>query len=113
MDEFLANAARLLESAQNAACSGGLASPLSILIARDGGIRTVTATDWPLESLALEHGARMAYRISRHEGRVRVEGRQGSRRCLLESDAHQVRRHCPAVAAAAHGADSLLRISLT
>lgn len=85
MDEFLANAGQLLESAQAA---GGAAaeSPVSILIGHNGAIRAVSASDWPLDSLAREYGARMAYRISRSGRMVRVEGRHGARRCLLEAE---------------------------
>ena len=45
----------------------------------------LAANDWPLQSLAQHHGARMVYRVSRQDGAVRVEGRAGSRACLLES----------------------------
>lgn len=118
MDEFLANAGQLLESARAAGGAEGTGGaqggmPLAILIGQDGSIRAVSGSDWPLESLAREHGARMAYRISRSGRTVRVEGRHGMRRCLLEAEAP------------AHGAQqraggrnpayctSLLRISFT
>ena len=58
---------------------------MTILIANDGGIRMFADSDWPLDSLALHHGAQAAYRVSEERGSVRVAGRQGSRRCLLES----------------------------
>jgi hypothetical protein len=58
---------------------------MTILIGVEGGIRLCADSDWPLDSLAAEHGARTAYRVSHRNGSVRVEGREGSRRCLLES----------------------------
>jgi hypothetical protein len=41
-------------------------------------------SDWPLDSLMLDRGARAGYRVSPRGRSVRVEGREGSRRCLLE-----------------------------
>lgn len=58
---------------------------MTILIGEDGAIRMCTDSDWPLDSLALHHGARAAYRVTGGKGKVRVEGREGSQRCVLES----------------------------
>jgi hypothetical protein len=58
---------------------------MTILIGPEGHIRMVADSDWPLESLARHHGAQSAYRVSEETGRIRVEGRDGMRRCLLES----------------------------
>ncbi len=84
MDEFLRNGQNLLETAGAARAGAGVSGPLSILIGADGAIRTIQHTDWPLESLAREHGARLAYRVSRASGKVRVEGRGPGRTLLLE-----------------------------
>jgi hypothetical protein len=43
-------------------------------------------SDWPLDTLAAERGARAAYRITHGAGQVRVEGRQGARTCVLEAE---------------------------
>lgn len=86
MDEFLSNGQSLLETAEAAARSAQPATQTAILIGRDGSIRTVSSSDWPLESLAAEHGARMAYRVSHGHGRARVEGRSGCRSFLLETE---------------------------
>ena len=88
MDEFLRNGQSLLEAAHNRDETGTLA----ILIGRDGSFRAIEHSDWPLESLAAEHGARMAYRVSKRGGNVRVEGRSGTRTLVLEqtlSDPHR------------------------
>lgn len=58
---------------------------MTILIGADGAIRMWSESDWPLDSLVLHHGARAGYRVSGHNGTVRVEGREGPRRCLLET----------------------------
>ena len=49
------------------------------------GIRMIADSDWPLDSLLWHHGAHTAYRVTGNGGAVRVEGREGSRRCVLES----------------------------
>ncbi len=62
------------------------AQDLSILVGQDGSVRAVAATDWPLASLAAEHGARLAYRVIRAPGKVRVEGRSSVRTVVLEAE---------------------------
>ena len=58
---------------------------MTILISQDGAIQLLVDSDWPLDSLALHHGARSAFRVSAERGAFRVEGREGSRTCVLES----------------------------
>ena len=60
---------------------------MTILIGQNG-IRMIADSDWPLESLLWHHGAHTAYRVTEAGGSVRVEGREGSRRCVLESSSH-------------------------
>jgi hypothetical protein len=60
---------------------------MTILIGPNG-IRMIADSDWPLESLLWEHGAQTGYRVTGSGGAVRVEGREGSRRCVLESSSH-------------------------
>ena len=82
----LAEQARnILDAAESASRSGQACTEMTILIGPEGHIRTVADSDWPLESLARHHGAQSAYRVSEETGRIRVEGRDGMRRCLLES----------------------------
>jgi hypothetical protein len=78
---FAQRAQELLE----AAVAGPVASEMTVLIGQDGGIQLSVDSDWPLESLARESGARAAYRVSSRDGGVRVEGREGWRTCVLES----------------------------
>ncbi len=58
---------------------------MTVLIGNDGGVRLCVNSDWPLDSLAREQGARAAYRVQFRGGGVRVEGREGLRTCVLES----------------------------
>jgi hypothetical protein len=69
----------------DAAESAGSCSNTTILIGHDGHIKMFADSDWPLDSLTWHHGAKTAYRVSEQYGSVKVEGREGSRTCLLES----------------------------
>lgn len=85
----LAERAReILEAAENASRQGQVCSEMTILIGPEGHIRMVVDSDWPLDSLARHHGAQSAYRVSEQTGSIRVEGRDGTRHCVLESVAH-------------------------
>jgi len=78
---FAQRAQELLE----AAVAGPGGSVMTVLIGHDGAIELCADSDWPLESLARERGARSAYRVSSDRRGVRVEGREGLRTCVLES----------------------------
>jgi hypothetical protein len=82
--DFLENAERIFETAT----SGDAARPgnLDIMIGQDGAIRIVMGSDWPLNSLQAEHGAKAAYRVSRSGSQVRVEGKSWNGSCLLQSE---------------------------
>ncbi len=82
MDLFLANAEKILETAGAARD----AAELTILVEPQGQIRMIADSDWPLESLRLERGATMAYRVSGSSGQVVVEGRSTNASCRLEKD---------------------------
>lgn len=83
MSRFAEHAQNILDAAESA----GTCSDMTILLGPDG-IRMIADSDWPLDSLLWHHGAETAYRVSEHRGSVRVEGREGSRRCVLESVSH-------------------------
>ena len=76
---------QLLEAAENAVQAGHAPSDLTILISPEGSVHMVAESDWPLDTLQLHHGARMAYRVSQIAAFVRIEGRAGSRTCLFET----------------------------
>jgi hypothetical protein len=69
----------------DAAVKGPSVSEITVLIGHDGAIQLCVDSDWPLDSLALERGARSAYRVRSDRSGVRVEGREGLRTCILES----------------------------
>lgn len=74
-----------MDAAESASSHGESCSDMTILITAEGAIRMVADSDWPLDSLAWHHGAQSAYRVSDRRGSVRVEGREGSKTCVLES----------------------------
>lgn len=85
MSRFLDNAERILDAAESAVQAGHAPTDMAILITAEGGIRMVADSDWPLDSLQLHYGAKMAYRVSQSGSAVRVEGRADSRTCLFET----------------------------
>ena len=85
MSLFAEHVQQLLDAAQSAASRGEACSEMTILMGQDNGIHMITGSDWPLDSLALDRGARAAYRITDLNGRIRVEGRQGPRHCVMET----------------------------
>ncbi len=93
MNRFLDNASRIFETAETVAGTGTPPSDMTILIGAGGGISLVADSDWPLDSLTMNTGAAMVYRVRQQNGRVLVEGRAGSRACRLESvSSNQVAR---------------------
>jgi hypothetical protein len=89
VSRFLNDAMNLLEAAEQAAQAGNGASDLTILISQQGGIHMIAGSDWPLDSLQFHHGARTAYRVSECASKVRVEGRESGRSCVLETESSQ------------------------
>jgi len=81
------HAREIMDAAESASRQGEACSEMTILIGPQGNIRMVADSDWPLDSLVWHHGAQSAYRVSERTGSIRVEGRDGTRRCLLESAA--------------------------
>ena len=84
MSRFAQHAQNILEAAESAGSHSGMSPDLTILLGPNG-IHMIADSDWPLDSLLSHHGAETAYRVSEHRGSVRVEGREGSRICVLES----------------------------
>lgn len=83
---FAQRAQELLETAM----AGPAGSEMTVLVGQDGTIRLCNGpegqgAEWPLEALARERGARAAYRVTSSGSKVRVEGREGMRTCVLES----------------------------
>ena len=87
VSRFVEDAVRLMDAAETAVQTGHAPSHLTILLGCEGGIRMIADSDWPLDSLQTHHGASAVYRVSEQQQKVRVEGREGQRRCLFESPA--------------------------
>ena len=82
---FTEQAFEILEAAEAAAGKGLDCSEWTLVVTQEGALRMFADSDWPLDRLADEHGARAAYRVSEHRGNLRVEARSGTRSCTVES----------------------------
>src|SRR5436305_15267411 len=85
VSRFVDTAVEILEAAENVMKAGQTPSEVSILIGAEGAIRIVADSDWPLDSLQREHGARTAYRVRPASDGVAVDGRDGTRTCHFEA----------------------------
>jgi hypothetical protein len=83
---LLQHSQELLDTAAACARAGRPPADMTVLVGQDGGIQIVAASDWPLDSLRLERGAEMAFRVWSHQGRVGVTGQSRNRTCRLESE---------------------------
>jgi len=63
--------------------SAALGDTLMVLD-RQGGFRMLEPAGWSLSALAAEFGAEAVYKVERRGFSVRVEGWNGSERCLLQ-----------------------------
>jgi len=62
----------------------GRTQDLLILIDRRGGIRMFDPTGWSFGGMDAEFGSKAIFKIERRDSAIRVEGRSGSERCLVE-----------------------------
>lgn len=85
VSHFTDQACEILEAAESASQRGLTCAEWTVLITQDGAIRMIADSDWPLDRLAVEQGARAAYRVIENRGNVRVEARSGLRSCTIES----------------------------
>ena len=86
MERFTDNAANIFEAAETAMRAGHELSNMTIVIGREGSIRLIAESDWPLDTLQAHHGAQMVYRVRQQDETLRLEGRAGSRTCSFESE---------------------------
>ena len=94
MSLLLTKAGEILEIAATAGIQAGM-GPTAIVVDRQGGFRMMDATGWSLPAMAVEFGAAAVYRIERRGGTVRVEGWDGSDRCLLQRGGSPVSMFMP------------------
>jgi hypothetical protein len=55
-----------------------------IVMDRQGGMRMLDPAGWSLPALTAEYGAAAVYKVERRGSTVRVEGWDGSERCLIQ-----------------------------
>jgi hypothetical protein len=85
---FFRRAEEILQVAT--AANSALGDTLMVLD-RQGGIRMFANDGWSLPALAAEYGAEAVYKVERRGSAVRVEGWNGSERCLLQGGNNQDR----------------------
>ncbi len=81
MTSLFRRAEEILEIATTG--SAALGDTLMVLD-RQGGLRMLDPAGWSLPALAAEFGAEAVYKVERRGSSVRVEGWNGSERCLLQ-----------------------------
>ena len=82
VSRFFRQAEEILEIATTQ--NGGLGDAV-VVLDRQGGFRMLDPAGWSLPALAAEFGAEAVYRVEKRASGVRVEGWNGSERCLLQS----------------------------
>ena len=87
MDSLIENARRLMETMCEAIASGPATDKWTVCLGHGGDLQFIADDASPLESLAWTRGARMTWRVTWKSGRVRVEGLDGRRSCVLEEPA--------------------------
>ncbi|MBC8165985.1 MAG: hypothetical protein H7Y20_08940 [Bryobacteraceae bacterium] len=85
MNDFIENALRVLNTAENAMGTGHRPTDFTILIGDHGASRMIADSDWPLQSLRIEHGARAVYRVRSRAGSVQVDGEMAGRSCQFST----------------------------
>jgi len=82
---FLVENARRLAEAAQANPSGECL--WTFMIGPEGGIEMLQGAAEPIDTILATRGARAVWRVRRERGIVRVEGRMGRERCLIEEPA--------------------------
>jgi hypothetical protein len=78
---FFRRAEEILEIATTGAAALG---DTLMVLDRQGGFRMLNPEGWSLPALAAEFGAEAVYKVEHRGSSVRVEGWNGSERCLLQ-----------------------------
>jgi len=90
VSSFFRRAEEILEIATSG--DSALGDTLMILD-RQGGFRMTEPGGWSLSAVAAEFGAEAVYKVERRGSAVRVEGWNGSERCLLQKTTGQRTRN--------------------
>ena len=83
VDLFLEHAQQIFDVAQTGGDAGGH-DDFALLIRPDGGLHFIMDAPFTLSAASEYAGARTAYRVTRSQGAVRVEGWSAGRSCVLE-----------------------------
>jgi len=86
MDALFENASRIFEVARSGrgVADAESSQDFALLIKPDGGLHFVMESPFSIEAAALDAGAATAYRVTRSQNGIRVEGRGASANCVLE-----------------------------
>ncbi|MBE0656591.1 MAG: hypothetical protein IH602_02820 [Bryobacteraceae bacterium] len=86
MDTLRGTAGRLMtamEAMQSAASAGMTVDDWVVFIGPEGGYQMIAGYEGSLDALAWDRGARQAWRMTRRNGELLVEGKEGGRSCAL------------------------------
>jgi hypothetical protein len=81
MDPLIENAQRIFDVARS---GDGDNQDFALLIRPDGAMHFIMESPFSIEGAAAYGGAQCAFRITRSRDGVRVQGRSGDRKCVLE-----------------------------
>jgi hypothetical protein len=84
VERLIRQARELLEAAASGVEAGLGAGEWTAFIGPEGGLEMIAGAGEPVESLRWSRGALAAWKVTRQDGGLRVEGFDGDRRCLLE-----------------------------
>jgi hypothetical protein len=95
MERLAAGALAILDVAANGLRAGHAPSELTFLVGGTAPVRVIADSDWPLESLQREYGARSAYRVCCDGAQVRVQGVDLTERVEFRRDINTAGRWQP------------------
>lgn len=76
---------KAMEAMQSAANAGMTVDDWAVFIGPEGGYQMIAGYEGSLDALAWDRGARQAWRMTRRNGELLVEGKEGDRSCELVS----------------------------
>jgi hypothetical protein len=86
MEAFWADAESIFETARAGYEGDSPDCDWAFVIGQQGHIHILEASGWALGALTSQYGTGTVYHLTRQRGNVRVEGRRGAERCLLETE---------------------------
>lgn len=74
-----------MDAMQSGAHAGMAVDDWVVFIGPEGGYQMIAGYEGSLDALAWDRGARQAWRVTRRDGGLLVEGREGGRRCEIRT----------------------------